>query len=148
MDSIFDTSKIQEILPQRYPFLFIDKVLAVEPENKKIVCQKNFTINDYFFKGHFPGNPVVPGVIMIEALAQASILLYACLKPEISEKKPNYYLGKVEARFRRIVSPGDCLVLEIQGIKILETSGIVQAKALVNNEVAVEATITFGVKPK
>lgn len=148
MEDNWDFSKIQEILPQRYPFLFVDKVLAVETENKKIICQKNFSINEYFFKGHFPGNPVVPGVIIIEAMAQASILLYAALKPDIAIKKPDYYLGKVEAKFKKVVRPGDCLILDIQGLKILESSGIVEAKAKVNEEIVAEASITFGVKPK
>jgi 3-hydroxyacyl-[acyl-carrier-protein] dehydratase len=148
MPETWDIQKIQEILPQRYPFLFIDKVLAVDAEAKKAVCLKNFTINDYFFKGHFPENPVVPGVIIIEAMAQASIILYASLKPEIAQSKPDYYLGKVEAKFKKPVLPGDSLILEVTALKLLQNSGIVEARAKVDDEVVAEATIAFGVKPK
>lgn len=148
MENIWDVNKIQEILPQRYPFLFIDKVMEIDEKEKKAVCLKNVTINDYFFKGHFPDNPVMPGVLIIEAMAQASIILYATLKPDIAAKHPNYYLGKVEAKFTKPVKIGDQLILEVKGEKIVGNAGIVQAKALVNNEVVSEAQIVFGVKLK
>ena len=136
---------IEEILPQRYPFLFVDKIVSVDVNAKKVVCLKNFAINDYFFKGHFPGNPVVPGVIMIEALAQSSIILFSQIKPEIAEKKPNYLFGKVEMKFKRIVTPGDSLILEVTAAKILNNAGIVEAIARVEDQVAAEGTISFGV---
>jgi len=142
----WDIKKIQETLPHRYPFLFIDKVLEIEEREKRVVCLKNVTINDYFFKGHFPKRPIMPGVIIIEALAQASIILYAVLKPYIAEKKPDYYLGRVEARFKKPVNVGDQLILEVYGEKILDNAGIIKAQAKVDNEVVVEARISFGVK--
>ncbi len=144
----WDINKIKEILPQRPPFLFVDKVLEVNVDEGKAVCLKNVTINDYFFKGHFPDRPIMPGVIMIEALAQASIVLFASLKPEIAAKHPDYLFGKVEARFSRIVVPGDKLILEIVKRKILKNGGIVKARASVENETAVSAQITFGVKER
>jgi beta-hydroxyacyl-ACP dehydratase FabZ len=146
MENPWDIQKIQETLPHRYPFLFIDRVISVDQQAKKVTCQKNFTINDYFFSGHFPGNPVVPGVIMIEAMAQASIILFAGLKPDIAKTHPDYYLGKVEAKFKKPVFPGDTLIIEVAALKILQNSGIVEASAKVNGEVAVEATIAFGIK--
>ncbi len=146
MDTIWDINKIQQILPQKYPFLFIDKVLEINAKERKVTCLKNVTINDYFFAGHFPDNPVMPGALIIEAMAQASIVLYAVLKPHIAEKHPDYYLGRVEAKFKRPVRVGDQLILEVQGEKILGNAGIVRAKAYVNNETAAEAQIAFGVK--
>jgi len=148
MEEPLNIQKIEEILPQRYPFLFIDRILSVDTKAKKAICLKNFSINDYFFKGHFPGNPIVPGVIIIEAMAQASIILFAALKSEIAKKYPDYYLGKVEAKFRKPVLPGDSLHLEVTALKILQNSGIVEAKAMLNDEIVAEATIAFGVKPK
>ena len=146
MESIWNIKKIQSILPHRYPFLFIDKVVEINKEKKSVICLKNVTINDYYFKGHFPGNPVMPGVIMIEAMAQASIILYATQKPDLAARKPIYYLGKVEAKFKNIVVPGDELLLEVEGVKMINTAGIVRSKARVGDNIAVEASMSFGVK--
>jgi beta-hydroxyacyl-ACP dehydratase FabZ len=148
MEDIWDIKKIQKVLPQKYPFLFIDKVLEINEKEGKITCLKNVTTNDYFFEGHFPGNPVMPGAIIIEAMAQASIIGFAALKPEVAEKNPIYFLGKVEAKFFKPVSVGDQLVLEVHREKLLSNAGIVKAFAKVNNEIVAEARIVFGVKLK
>ncbi len=148
MEPAWDINRIQEILPQKYPFLFIDSVLEIKPRDKKVICVKNVTINDYFFAGHFPNNPIMPGAIIIEAMAQASIVLFATLKPAIAEKHPDYYLGKVEAKFKRPVKAGDRLILEVYGEKVMDKGGIVKALAKVNDETVAEAQILFGVKPK
>jgi 3-hydroxyacyl-[acyl-carrier-protein] dehydratase len=145
MQEDWDIKKIQEILPQKYHFLFIDKVLEVDTVQGKITCLKNVTNNDYFFEGHFPGNPIMPGAIIIEALAQASIIGYAALKPEIAAKKPAYFLGKVEAKFLKPVTVGDQLILEVQKEKILNNAGIVKAFAKVGADVVTEARIVFGI---
>lgn len=146
MNKSWDIQKIQEILPQKYPFLFIDRVIDIDESGGKITCLKNLTINDYFFKGHFPDNPVLPGVIIIEALAQASILLFSVLKPDISARKPDYFLGKVEMKFLKPVRPGDQLILEIEKEKIISTAGIVKAVARVKDEISAQGRIVFGVK--
>jgi 3-hydroxyacyl-[acyl-carrier-protein] dehydratase len=148
METIWDINKIKEILPHRYPFLFIDSVLEINEKDKRVTCLKNITINDYYFEGHFPGNPIMPGVLIIESLAQASIVLYAILKPRIANKHPDYYLGKVEAKFLEPVKVGDRLILEVQGEKILDRGGVVKATAKVNNKHVTEAKIVFGVKLK
>ncbi len=147
MEANWDINKIQGILPQRYPFLFIDKVLEIDEKLGRAVCVKNVSINDYFFAGHFPGNPIMPGAIILEAMAQASIILFAALKPEIANKHPDYYLGKVEAKFHKPVRPGDKLILEVNKEKILDRGGIVSAKAKVDDQIVAEAQIIFGVKP-
>lgn len=144
----WDIQNIMEVLPQRYPFLFIDRVASIDAAKRTVVCEKLFTINDYFFQGHFPGNPVVPGVIITEAMAQASIILFAVLKPEIAAAKPDYFLGKSEVKFKKSVFPGDVLTLEVTAVKVLTNTGIVEATARVKDEVVAEGTIGFGVKPK
>lgn len=146
MENAWDINKIKEILPHRYPFLFIDSVLEINEKEKKVTCLKNVTINDYYFEGHFPGCPIMPGAIIIEALAQASIILFAAIKPEIANQHPKYYLGKVEAKFLKTVVPGDRLVLEVHGEKITDKNGIVEAVAKVNDEPVAKANILFGVK--
>ena len=142
----WNIDKIREILPHRFPFLFIDRVLEVDLKQRKAVCLKNVSINDYFFEGHFPQHPVMPGVLIIEAMAQSSIILFASLKPEIAKLKPDYYLGKVEAKFLKPVNVGDVLILEVEGEKILDNVGVVKAEAKVNNESVAQAKLTFAVK--
>lgn len=146
MNETWDLNRIQKILPQRYPFLFIDKVLSVDKQNSLVACLKNVTMNEYFFEGHFPGKPVMPGALIIEAMAQASIILYAILKPEIAEKHPIYYLGSIEAKFKKPVKAGDRLILEVHGEKVLASAGIVKALAKVDDAIVAEARIVFGVK--
>ncbi len=141
----WDISKIERVLPQRYPFLFIDRVLEVNKEEGWVVCLKNVTINEHFFSGHFPNKPVMPGVLIIETMAQASIILFSVLKPEIACKKPDYFIGKVEAKFNRPVTAGDQLIIKVQKEKILKNGGIVEAFAKVNHEVVAKAKIIFAV---
>lgn len=145
MENPHTIEDIQKILPQRQPFLFVDRIVAIDKEAKKVTCCKNFSINEYFFKGHFPGNPVVPGVIITEALAQTGIILFSQLKPEIAERKPDYLLGKTEMRFKKPVFPGDTMTMEVTAVKVLNTAGIVEAAAKVKDEIVAEGSLTFGV---
>jgi len=90
----------------------------------------------------------VPGAIIIEAMAQASIILFAALKPEIAAKRPHYFLGAAEAKFKKAVFPGDILTIEVTAVKILQTNGIIDAIARVSNEIAAKGTIGFGIREK
>ncbi|BDR82395.1 3-hydroxyacyl-[acyl-carrier-protein] dehydratase FabZ [Clostridium tetani] len=131
---------ILEILPHRYPMLLIDKVETVEP-GKKIVAYKNVTFNEGFFRGHFPHEPVMPGVLIIEALAQAGAIAVLSLD-EFKGKIP-YFAGINKAKFRKKVIPGDTLKLEVQMIKLRGSAGIGKGIAKVNEKVVAEAEIMF-----
>ncbi|MEG0671792.1 3-hydroxyacyl-ACP dehydratase FabZ [Clostridium sp.] len=134
--------EIQEIIPHRYPFLFIDKIEELE-KGKRAVGYKNITMNEYFFQGHFPQEPVVPGVIIVEALAQVGAV--ALLSMDEYKGKIAYFGGINKAKFRRKVVPGDVLKLEVEIIKMRSGMGIGSALATVNGEKAVVAELTFAV---
>ncbi len=142
---IWDKEKIKTILPQREPFLFIDEVTEIE-EGRRIVATRYIDPNEYFFKGHFPGKPIMPGVLIIEAMAQASILLYSVVKPEIAKSAPNYYLGRVKAEFMSPVYPGDMLTLEAKNIKIIDSGGLIDVEARVKDKLIAKCSSTFAVK--
>lgn len=131
---------IQKVLPHRYPFLLIDKVLELE-EGKRCVALKNVTVNDYFFRGHFPGRPVMPGVLIVEAMAQTAGILILCRKE--NQGKLAYFMGIDNVRFRKTVVPGDQLILDVDVIKIKSKTGIARARALVDNKEVAEAELMF-----
>lgn len=136
-----DIHRILKLLPHRYPFLLVDKVLHIEP-SQRIVALKNVTINEPFFQGHFPNRPVMPGVLMLEALAQAAgLLAFASLGVEPDENTVYYFVGIDGARFKRVVEPGDQLTLEVEQLR--SKGGIVKfaARAKVGEELAVEAEL-------
>jgi 3-hydroxyacyl-[acyl-carrier-protein] dehydratase len=137
---IFDTIGIQKILPHRPPFLLVDTIVEME-RLKRIVGLKNVSINESFFQGHFPGKPVMPGVLIIEGMAQTGGLLLLLEIPD-REKKLLYFAAVDDARFRRPVVPGDQLILEAIVLKWRQTYCKLQCKATVNGEVAAEATLT------
>jgi 3-hydroxyacyl-[acyl-carrier-protein] dehydratase len=129
-----ETARIMEYLPHRYPFLLIDRVLSFELEPvKRLTGIKNVTINEPFFQGHFPKNPVMPGVLMIEAMAQAAGML-AHLAAETAGKKGElYYLVKIDnARFSKVVVPGDQLLLEAIQKRIMRGMGQYECSATVD----------------
>lgn len=135
-----DINKIKQLLPQRYPFLMVDRVITFEPR-KKIVALKNVTVNEDFFNGHFPQQPVMPGVLIIESLAQAAGLVM--LNEEEHRGKIPFFTGIDKARFRRPVIPGDQLRLEIEVLRIKGNVGKVKGKGLVEGEVVAEAELMF-----
>ncbi len=134
--------EIQEILPHRYPFLLVDRIEEIE-EGKKAVGYKNVTMNEYFFQGHFPEEPVMPGVLIVEALAQVGAV--ALLSKEEYKGKIAYFGGINKAKFRRKVVPGDVLKLEVEMIKMKGPAGVAKGIATVNGEKACEAEMMFAV---
>jgi 3-hydroxyacyl-[acyl-carrier-protein] dehydratase len=136
-----DIHRILELLPHRYPFLLVDRVLSIVP-NERIVALKNITINEPYFTGHFPHRPVMPGVLMLEALAQtAALLTFESQGTQIDDKSVYYFVGIDKARFKRPVEPGDQLILEASFQRV--KSGIYKYDVLakVGDEVAAQAEL-------
>jgi 3-hydroxyacyl-[acyl-carrier-protein] dehydratase len=136
---ILDITGIQKILPHRYPFLMIDAVLEME-RLKRVVGIKNVTINENFFAGHFPGKPVMPGVLIIESMAQAGGVLLLQEVPE-RDSKLLYFVAIDDARFRRPVVPGDQLRVEVDVLSWRGTFCKLAGKASVDGQLAAEATL-------
>ena len=136
-----DVGRIFDLLPHRYPFLLVDRVVEFE-RDRRVVGIKNVTINEPFFQGHFPGHPVMPGVLIIEALAQASGLLVQLTNIESPSASALFYLVKVDkARFTSIVGPGDQLVLEVEQKRMIRRMGQFWCQALVAGKVVAEAEL-------
>ena len=131
---------IQEIIPHRYPMLLVDRVEELE-EGKRVVAKKNVTINEPFFQGHFPHEPVMPGVLIVEAMAQAGAV--ALLSLEDFRGKTAYFGGLDKAKFRKKVTPGDTLILEVEIIKVKSAAGIGKGIAYVDGKKVAEAELTF-----
>ena len=136
------TQEIMEILPHRQPFLLIDTVEEVEP-GVRAVAKKNVTFNEPYFAGHFPGNPVMPGVLIIEALAQTGAV--AILSQPEWKGKTAYFAGINQAKFKQKVVPGDTLILETEFIKVKGPIGVGKAVARVNGKLACSAELTFAI---
>lgn len=136
-----DINRIMDLLPHRYPLLLIDRILELEP-NESIVALKNVTINEPHFTGHFPGSPVMPGVLIIEAMAQASVALVYETLGEKSEGKIAYFMSIDNARFRKPVTPGDSLYIHIQKIKVRGNVWKFKGEAKVDGALCAEASYT------
>jgi 3-hydroxyacyl-[acyl-carrier-protein] dehydratase len=135
---LIDISEIMTVLPHRYPFLLVDRVLEIEKERVRAI--KNVTYNEPFFCGHFPGQPVMPGVLVVEALAQAGgYLLFS--QVEDREGKLIYFSGIDNCRFRKPVVPGDQLVFEVEVVAVRRTFAKIHGRALVDGEVVCEADL-------
>ncbi len=144
MSENLDIFQIMDILPHRYPFLLVDKIIEFEP-GKRAVGIKNVTINEPFFQGHFPSHPVMPGVLIVEALAQVGgILMLKTFNLKAGESII-YFMGIDNARFRNPVRPGDILRLEVEAIRLKPTISKVSGKAYVEDKLVAEAIIMAGV---
>ena len=143
MEKLLNIEEIMEVIPHRYPFLFVDKAEIVE-SGVKGVGYKNVTMNEYFFQGHYPGMPVMPGVIIIEIMAQVGAVIL--LSHDDYKGKVPYFAGINKARFKRKVVPGDTLRVEVEIIKIRGSIGIGQGKAYVGNEIAAEGEFMFAIQ--
>jgi 3-hydroxyacyl-[acyl-carrier-protein] dehydratase len=142
---LLDIRQIQEILPHRYPFLLVDRVLEIEP-GKRIVGLKNVTATEHFFQGHFPAEPLMPGVLILEALAQVGAILV--LRDFKAQGQIMLFAGMDEVLFRRKVVPGDQLRLEAEVDRIRMPFGRLKGRALVDGEVAAQAILKFMLQPK
>ncbi|CEG29150.1 3-hydroxyacyl-ACP dehydratase FabZ [Bacillus sp. B-jedd] len=139
---MLDIKQIKEIIPHRYPFLLVDKILEVE-EGKRAVGLKNVSANEEFFNGHFPDFPVMPGVLIVEALAQVGAV--AMLKREENRGKLAFFTGIDNCRFKKQVYPGDQLRLEVEMLRFRGPMGKGKGIATVNGEIACETEIMFAI---
>ena len=136
-----EITEIMAMLPHRYPFLLVDRVVEFEP-NKRVLAIKNVTVNEPFFNGHFPGHPVMPGVLVIEAMAQASGILTQLSNAIERSDNQLYYLVRVDkARFARTVVPGDQLKLEVMQKRLIRRMGLYDCRALVGDQEVASAEI-------
>ena len=142
----FDIQEILGLLPHRYPFLLIDRVVEFE-RGKRLVALKNVTYNEPFFQGHFPDYPIMPGVLVIEAMAQAGSIIMIMEIPD-REKKLAVFTGIERAKFRRPVTPGDQLRIEVVVLAFKSRVGRMEAKAFVEGKLACQATLTCQIVPK
>ncbi|EOT42891.1 (3R)-hydroxymyristoyl-[acyl-carrier-protein] dehydratase 2 [Enterococcus columbae DSM 7374 = ATCC 51263] len=138
--SLMNIQQIKEIIPHRYPMLLIDRIEELEA-GQKVVAKKNVTINEPFFQGHFPHEPVMPGVLIVEAMAQAGAVALLSL-PDFKGKTA-YFGGIDKAKFRQKVTPGDTLMLEVEILKVRANAGMGKGVARVDGKKVAEAELTF-----
>jgi len=147
MKKTYDIQKIMDLLPHRYPFILIDRILELIP-GEKVVALKNVTINEPFFQGHFPGNPIMPGVLIIEAMGQAGAVLAAESRSLEKQGSLIFFMGMDNVRFRKPVIPGDQLIFDVQILKrrkkVVKMSGVATVDG--NRVAEAELMATFGEK--
>ena len=144
-EAVIDINKIREIIPHRYPFLLIDRITYLEP-GLKAIGYKNVSTNEPFFQGHFPGNPIMPGVLIIEALAQLGCV--AMLVKEEYKNMIGLFAGIDSARFKKQVVPGDKLELYVELLKLKGPIGKFKGEAKVDGQLACEAEVLFAITPR
>lgn len=142
----FDIQEIMDLLPHRYPFLLIDRVIEFE-RAKRLVAIKNVTVNEPCFQGHFPDHPIMPGVLVVEAMAQAGAILMMSEIPD-RHSKLVVFTGIERAKFRRPVTPGDQIRFEIEALAMRSRAGRMEGKAFVDGKLACEATLTCQIVPR
>ncbi len=142
---IINAKEIAEILPHRYPFLLVDRIISIDLQENEIIGQKNLTMNEPFFQGHFPEAPIMPGVLILEAMAQTGGIL---VHKKGYDKKIAVLLNVAYAKFRKPVFPGDILYFHVKGLHISGNGGKIKAKAMINESIAVEAELSFALVEK
>ncbi|HDN98148.1 MAG TPA: bifunctional UDP-3-O-[3-hydroxymyristoyl] N-acetylglucosamine deacetylase/3-hydroxyacyl-ACP dehydratase [bacterium] len=138
----FEIEDIEKIIPHRYPFLLVDKIVEIQ-EGKRAIGIKNVSINEWFFQGHFPGRPVMPGVLIVEAMAQVAGVLM--LSKKENRGKLAYFMSIDKVKFRKTVRPGDQLIIEVEVVKLKSKVGLINGKTYVDGKVAAEASLMFTV---
>lgn len=137
---VLEVEDIEKIVPHRFPFLLVDRIIELE-EEKRVIGIKNVSVNEWFFQGHFPGRPVMPGVLIVEAIAQVAGVLM--LSKKENQGKLAFFMSIEQAKFRRAVRPGDQLILKVEVSRLKSKVGQVQGKAYVDGKIACEATLMF-----
>lgn len=141
-----DSQQIQALIPQRYPFIMIDRVLELMPGSYAIAI-KNVSVNESFMQGHFPEKAIMPGALILEAMAQTAIVLFAIDKETTNkEKTPLYYFGSAKARFLHPAVPGDQIKIRVENVKSLPTGAFVSGEAFVDGKKITEAELVFSAK--
>ena len=142
MPNIMEIEDILKILPHRYPFMLVDRIIEQSDDGNRIVGLKNLTFNELFFQGHFPDNPVMPGVLQLEAMAQvAGVLLNS---RSGNEGRIAYFMSIGNAKFRKVVKPGDQLIIEVEIVRMRSRMAVVKGKAFVGDNLVSEAELSFG----
>jgi 3-hydroxyacyl-[acyl-carrier-protein] dehydratase len=142
---VFNAKEIAKILPHKYPFLLVDRVVYLNLEENQIIGQKNVSMNEQFFQGHFPGAPIMPGVLILEALAQTGGIL---VHQKGFDQKIAVLLTMNNVKFRRPVLPGDVLILHATALHLSNRAGKFTTKALVNDQIVAEAEVAFALVDK
>jgi len=144
---ILNFEQIKELLPQRFPFLMLDRITEYEAE-KKIVGIKNVTGNEIFFQGHFPEEAIMPGALILEAMAQTALIYFKLIQRDLKPNKSPILFAGIKAKFLKPVVPGDILKIEMIPVKIISTGGIMEGVVKVDDIIVTKAELTFSAKEK